>query len=254
MIKFSDAFSYQVKDYGKYRPTYPDALFKFLANLVDEHKDVWDCATGTGQAALSLQKYFGHVHATDSSEDQIFNAVPHPKVHYSLAPAEASNLPDDYVSMVTVAQSLHLFDMSSFYKEVDRVVKKNGIIAAWAYTYLKVNGNDALNELTQKIRHETLKPYMDPKFKTYWDHYQNVDFPYEKVHTPEFEVEVRWSLSDLMGYIASWHATECYRKDNKGQHPARKYWTDYCDLWGDDPEEKKTFRAPLIMLVGRKIS
>ena len=254
MIKFSEAFSYQAKDYGKYRPTYPDSLFKFLSGLVTNHKDAWDCATGTGQAALGLQKYFDHVHATDCDEEQIFNATPHSKVHYSLAPAEASNLPDSYVSLVTVAQSLHLFDLESFYREVDRVLKPEGIVAAWAYSFLQADGCDALNELIRKIRHDVLAPYWDSKFRNHWDQYEQMNFPYERIDTPAFEVKTEWSLPDLMGYIASWYATAQYRLDNKGQHPARSYWTEFCDLWDADPETPKTFRAPLIVMAGRKTS
>ena len=36
------------------RPTYPDALFDWLAQISPAREAVWDCATGSGQAALAL--------------------------------------------------------------------------------------------------------------------------------------------------------------------------------------------------------
>ncbi len=35
--------------------------------------------------------------------------------------------------MITIATALHWFDFDSFYKEAKRVLKPNGIIAAWTY-------------------------------------------------------------------------------------------------------------------------
>lgn len=252
MIKFSEAFSYQAKDYGKYRPTYPDELFSFLSAKTYGHKDAWDCATGTGQAALGMTQYFDHIHATDCDPTQIINASPHSKVHYSIAPAESSNLPDEYVSLVTVAQSVHLFDQELFFDEVDRVLTHRGLLAAWSYSFLKADGMEELNDIIRQIRHEVLAPYIDPRFRDYWNNYQEIKFPYTEIETPQFEVTVNWTLSDLLGYIASWYATSLFQVENKGQHPARPYWTEICKCWGDDLTQKRTFRAPLALKVSQK--
>ena len=39
---------------------YPEKLFEYLATLCPEHKSAWDCATGNGQSAIGLNKYFQH--------------------------------------------------------------------------------------------------------------------------------------------------------------------------------------------------
>ena len=59
MTSFEDHFSRQAADYARFRPNYPAALFEFLAELTPDRRRAWDCATGSGQAALGLAGYFG---------------------------------------------------------------------------------------------------------------------------------------------------------------------------------------------------
>jgi len=69
-MTFKDHFSKQAEVYAKARPTYPDELFEYLAGLAPAKKLCWDCATGNGQAALPLSRYFNKVAATDGSQQQ----------------------------------------------------------------------------------------------------------------------------------------------------------------------------------------
>jgi hypothetical protein len=45
-MTFPDHFSDNADRYEAFRPTYPDALFTYLASLVSSHDLAWDCATG----------------------------------------------------------------------------------------------------------------------------------------------------------------------------------------------------------------
>src|SRR5919198_2933359 len=128
-----DLFSKQSKEYAVSRPTYPESLFDFLAGLVDRKDLAWDCATGNGQAAVALSKYFRRVIASDISEKQIGNAKRKSNIRYEVFPAEKAILEDDSVDLITVAQALHWFNFKEFYKEARRVLRKGGVIAAWAY-------------------------------------------------------------------------------------------------------------------------
>ena len=73
--EFKDHFSDRSNDYARYRPVYPVALFAYLASITPEHMRAWDCATGTGQAALMLADYYSEVIATDASASQIENCI-----------------------------------------------------------------------------------------------------------------------------------------------------------------------------------
>ena len=72
---FIDNFSSKSKEYSFSRPIYPDELFEFLSNMISNKDLAWDCATGNGQAAIGLCKYFKNVIASDASRNQIDNKL-----------------------------------------------------------------------------------------------------------------------------------------------------------------------------------
>src|SRR5439155_190677 len=92
----------------------------------------WDCATGSGQAAIGLAEQFEQVEATDASAAQLAAALAHPRVRYRQAPADASGLAPHSVELVTVAQALHWLDRPAFYAEARRVAAPPGPLAAGA--------------------------------------------------------------------------------------------------------------------------
>ena len=112
---FSDHFASVSGAYANFRPTYPPPLFDWLAAVAPTRRRVWDCATGTGQAAVALAAHFSEVVASDASASQLAAASPHPRVHYRLAAAENSGLEADSLDLVTVAQALHWFDRPRFF-------------------------------------------------------------------------------------------------------------------------------------------
>lgn len=126
-MAFQDHFSRQADVYVKGRPGYPDELFAYLASRTAAHKLCWDCATGNGQAAISLAKYFETVIATDGSSNQIEHALRKPNISYSVARAEQSGLPDNYTDLITVATAAHWLNLEKFYEEVKRISKPKGV-------------------------------------------------------------------------------------------------------------------------------
>src|SRR5215216_4084149 len=104
--QFQDYFSRVSANYARYRPTYPPALFELLASYAPALDCAWDCATGSGQAAVGLSRHFRKVIATDASEEQVQQAAPVVNVEYRVAPAEASGLERATIDAVTVAQAL----------------------------------------------------------------------------------------------------------------------------------------------------
>lgn len=126
-------FSQQAAQYSRFRPTYPPELFSFIMSHCSHRDRVWDCATGNGQAAVFLSKYFEKVEATDMSASQLSHAKQLPNINYILSKAESANFPNDYFDLITVAQALHWLDAEAFWKEVKRVGKKGGTVACWGY-------------------------------------------------------------------------------------------------------------------------
>jgi ubiquinone/menaquinone biosynthesis C-methylase UbiE len=119
-MSFKDHFSGHAAQYAQFRPHYPRSLFEYLAKVAPGRERAWDCATGNGQAAIGLAEDFGEVIATDASAQQITNAAPRSNIVYRPAPAEASELEIASVDLVTVAQALHWFDRSAFFRSKSR--------------------------------------------------------------------------------------------------------------------------------------
>ena len=65
MQPFADHFSAIAAAYAAARPTYPPALFAYLAELAPARRRAWDCAAGNGQATLPLARYFDDVVGTE---------------------------------------------------------------------------------------------------------------------------------------------------------------------------------------------
>ena len=136
---FEDHFSGHSGQYAQARPKYPDEVYAYLASIAPTRSLAWDCGTGNGQAALGLARYFDHVYATDASAEQIAHAYPHENVEYHAEPAERVSLDDGSVDLVTVAVAIHWFHFDEFYREVKRVLKPDGVIAAWTYSLTEIS-------------------------------------------------------------------------------------------------------------------
>ncbi len=245
---FSDHFSGVSSAYAEFRPRYPDSLFAWLAGLPAGRGLAWDCATGSGQAAIGLASRFERVVATDASAEQIGAAVPHPHVDYRVAPAEASGLDSESVDLVTVAQALHWLDRPAFFAEVRRVLRPDGAVAAWAYGNPRVDETRA-DEVLRRFTSETVGPYWPPERALVDAEYRTIDFPFAEIEPPAFPMEAWWPLSALLGYIGTWSATTRFRA-SQGYDPLPALAARLRHFWGD-PETPRRIEWPLALRVGR---
>lgn len=247
MNTFKDHFSSASDRYAAYRPDYPAALFAWLAGLCAEHDLAWDCATGSGQAALGLAPHFHRVVATDASAEQIRHAAPHPLIDYRVAPAEASGLADHGVDLVAVAQAAHWFDLPRFYAEAARVLKSGGAIAVWGYGRMLLPGE--MDALFQRFYAETVGPYWPPERALIDDAYRSLNFPFAEIEAPAFAIEVEWTLPRLMDYLSTWSAVKRYQAA-RGRNPLPALLAELRSLWGD-PEAARALQWPLFLRAGR---
>ena len=246
--KFSDHFAPVAANYADFRPSYPHELFNWLASLLRDHALAWDCATGSGQAAVDLSTYFERVVATDASQSQIDTALPHPGIEYRVTPAEASGLPDNSVDLITVAQALHWFDLDGFYAEAKRVLKSSGAVAVWTYGVLSVEGAP-VNALVQHFYHETVGPYWPAERIHVETGYRSLPFPFNEIATPQFSMEELWILPQLLGYFRSWSATGRFIASN-GFDPVDVLAQQLVPVWGD-PQTKRLVTWPLSLRIGQ---
>lgn len=209
-MNYQDYFAQQPDDYHQYRPQYPEELFAYLASLVLIHDSAWDCATGNGQAARGLAPYFKQVIASDRLLEQLDEAPKLPNIRYELWPAEKTNLPSRSVDLITVAQALHWLDFDTFYIEAKRVLKPNGVLAAWCYAIGHMTPE--VNKIVQYLYEEVLGDSYWPAERRYIDnHYSTIPFPFERIKTPEFVMRKSFTYDQFLGYLSTWSAVKNYQ-------------------------------------------
>jgi len=228
---FKDHFSARSDDYARYRPTYPDELFRFLASVVEERSVAWDCATGSGQVAVALTTYFSRVIASDASESQVAAAIPHPHVRYRVAAAEQSGLADNSVDLLTVGQAFHWFDEAVFLSEAQRVLKPSGVLAIWCYELCHVaNECDAIIDTLYR---DIVGEYWPPERVMIEQGYRGVQLPGEIVAAPTFEMSLNWRHQDMLGYLGTWSACKRYESE-KDSDPVALIAATLAESWGKE--------------------
>lgn len=248
MTQPTDHFSPVAGDYAAHRPSYPDALFTWLAEIAPRRGLVWEAGAGSGQATLGLAGYFDHVVATDLSDELIERAPAHPRVAYVVGLAEVSGLPDGVADLVAVAQALHWFDFDRFFTEVHRVLAPDGVFAAWSYGILHLQGPDA-NRVFQTFYRDIVAPYWPPERRHVENGYRSIPFPFDDIPTPPLQMTLRWPLRALLGYCRSWSAAARYRRAHD-RDPVEALEAALAPVWGD-PATLRTVSWPLAIRAGR---
>lgn len=244
-MSYPDHFSSVAANYVRYRPTYPEQLFDWIARSSLARSSAWDCGCGNGQATLPLAERFDTVVATDPSAEQIGQAPIHPRISWRVAPAEASGLDAASIDAVTVAQALHWFDLPRFWVEVRRVVRPGGLLVAWTYG---MPFFDAA-EPTRILRHfhdEVVGPFWPIERGHVDAGYQTLDFPFERLAPPAIGLTASWTLEQLTGYVQTWSAMRRYIQAN-GSDPSPALVDELRGWWG----ERREVHWPLTILAGR---
>jgi len=229
-VAFKDHFSEQSDAYAKFRPTYPEQLFQYLASVASGHTAAWDCATGNGQAAIALASHFSKIVATDASQSQIDAALRHPKVDYRVAAAEQSGLAENAIDLITVGQALHWFDQERFMLEAMRVLKPNGVLAIWCYELCTVNPD--CDAIIDTLYRDIVGDFWPPERAMIEQGYATVKMPGVAIAVPEFEMSLNWHASDMMGYLRTWSACKRYEQAH-AKDPVEEISAALSAAWGD---------------------
>lgn len=245
-MAFADHFRDVSRGYASHRPSYPAALFDWLAAAAPARELAWDCATGSGQAAVDLARHFKRVIATDASAAQIAQAAPHTRIEYRVAPAEAPGLAARCVDLVVVAQALHWFDVDAFHAAARRVLVPRGVIAEWCYGLTSVDAGP-IDALMLELYHGALGPYWPPERAHIERGYRDLPFPFTPIEAPRFAMQVHWTLPQFAGYLRTWSATARYAAA-RGRDPVAKLERQLAPHWGSGA---RLVSWPLVMRVGR---
>ncbi|WP_151088012.1 class I SAM-dependent methyltransferase [Hymenobacter baengnokdamensis] len=231
-----DRFSTQAAQYARYRIDYPPELYDWLLPQVPNRLRAWDCATGNGQVAVVLARYFRDVEATDLSASQLAEATERPNIHYQVATAEHTPFPDDHFDLITVAQAVHWFDHAAYHREVRRVAGPGTVLAEWGYQFCHTD-HAALNRVLNHFHEETSGPYWDANRQHITDEYARIPFPFARVRQARFAAIKRWKIDDMLGYLRSWSATANYARQHGGADMVALVAAELTRLWGEGERE-----------------
>jgi SAM-dependent methyltransferase len=246
--EFADHFSQLSARYAEYRPLYPEGLFDAIGAASPSRRRVWDCATGSGQAAAPLARRFDTVVASDASRQQLRSATPHPRIRYLAARAELAPLRERWADVVTVAQALHWLDLPEFYAEVRRVLVPRGLFVAWTYGLHRM-GDGAMDAVLEDFYHRVVGPYWAPERRLVETGYRTLDFPFDEVSIASPPMTGHWTLGQLLGYVSTWSAVAKCR-DVTGVDPMLELQARLEPLWGE-PERQRHIEWPISVRAGR---
>jgi len=233
-------------DYARFRPGYPAALFEALEAASPDRRLAWDCATGSGQAALGLARWFERVIATDASAAQLAAAPAHPRVTWRRAPAEASGLPAASVSLIAVAQALHWFELPRFLAEAARVLRPDGTLAVWSYARPRLE-TPALQSALDDFHDGVLGDCWPIERRAGENAYAEWRVFAGGPRSRRFAIERAATLEAFLGYLGTWSALGRYR-ERRGEDPLPQLAARLRAHWGPGA---RTVRWPLTLRLGR---
>ena len=248
MYEFKDHFSKQSNLYAKHRPTYPEELFKYLASISNDNKLAWDCATGNGQAAVKLSRYFEKVIATDASKAQISNSEKRDNIVYLVSKAEETEIETNSIDLITVAQAIHWFNVENFYTEAERVLKKKGVLSVWTYDLFSINSD--IDKVIKNFYYNIVYEYWPPGRRHIENKYRNIAFPFKKIEPPKFTIELLWNRNNLINYLNTWSSVQNY-KDKNNSNPIDIILDDLKSVWNNG-EQMKKITWDITLLIGYK--
>ncbi|MFV8393118.1 class I SAM-dependent methyltransferase [Flavobacterium sp. LB2P6] len=240
-----DNFSKQASEYSKFRPQYPDKMIDYLVSFVKNKGVTLDIATGNGQVAHKLSRFFETVYAIDISQNQLDNAVPSDTIIYKVAAVENTFFKDHDFDLITVAQAVHWFDFDLFYKEIYRILKPDGIFAVLGYGLFSTNADSDI--ILRNFYHNIVGSYWDAERKYLDENYKTIPFPFDEIATQPFINHFMWTFEELIGYLKTWSATQHYiSKNNK--NPLDLISNELKISWQKN-DKKVTF--PLLLRIGK---
>ena len=230
------AFSSKAANYDKYRWDYPPAAIEAIVEItqLSASSSLADLGAGTGMLAKHFVDKVKRVYAVEPNVEmrQIMTGSLGNIRSISVMDgcAEETNLPDESVDIITVAQAIHWFDPQASRKEMLRILKNNG----WLAVLKNCRTDKELTMQTESLMTEaygadfsaTRKRPKEKPLQFYFgsDHFQKMTFP--------FQFQQDWE--GYMGAIqsASFMPDESHPRFKKLEEEARKVFFKFsrCEI------------------------
>lgn len=202
-MKGIERFSNKAEKYELYRPAYPeDSISKILelCNVIpSDNVKIADIGSGTGKfTKLLLDKEF-MVYAIEPNE-QMRTIAENKFINYKNfnsinKTAESTGLEDNSISIITVAQAFHYFDLDKVKKEFKRILKSDGkVVLLWNFRLRESNFIKEYENIIYNLHSSKVKPthaqdnMTDKVFKDFFENYEIINIS----NSQEFDFESLW--------------------------------------------------------------
>lgn len=234
--------------YARFRPDYPPELAAHLARLAPRRGCAVDLGCGSGQLTTRLAAHFDRVIGLDPSQDQVDHALPHPRVRYRRAAAEATGLPDGAAHLIAAAQAAHWFDQPAFHAETRRIAAPGAVLALVSYGLLRLE-DEALNDRFACFYRDGIGRFWPPERQLVDSGYADLHFPFAELPAPALSIRRDWDLAGFLGYVGTWSAVRRAREAGRDA-VLDDFAQDLSRLWGP-PLARRRVIWPLAMRIGR---
>ncbi len=231
--------------YRQFRPRYPDTLFDWLAAQAPDHHRALDCGCGTGQASRPLAARFEQVIACDLVPAQLAALEAPANCRRVVASSAALPFAAASLSLITVAQALHWFDLPAFHREATRLLVPAGLLAVWTYGLCEIDGE--CGPLVRTFHDHTLRDWWAPNRAHVVNGYRDLPLPWPLLDAPALTLRYDWHWRDMLGYLDTWSAVIAARA--AGEDVLEALAPRLAQAWGDGTRE---VRWPLHLRVARK--
>ena len=194
-------FSDKAENYTKYRPLYPDTVIdKVLSGLTNTKQIiVADIGSGTGIAARQLASRGVKVIAVEPNSAMREVAEKHQNIEFKDGTAEATNLPDNSVDLITSFQAFHWFNPQPTFVEFRRILKPQGRLAI---IFQEINRDDEFTRVYGEIISKAANNRPPTDFNSKIEPLkENSDFQY--IDCYKFPYQQKLDLSSLIGLAQS---------------------------------------------------
>ncbi|MFW9922973.1 MAG: class I SAM-dependent methyltransferase [Candidatus Thorarchaeota archaeon] len=151
-IDSTKRFSDRVENYIKYRPSYPSELISELKRkgIITDTSVIADIGSGTGIFTKLLLTTDCLTYAVEPNDEMRYASekLLSEKTNFrsQKGTAEDTNLADNSINLITVAQAFHWFDAEKTRKEFIRILKEPGYVALiWNTRILKTSFQNEYN-------------------------------------------------------------------------------------------------------------
>ena len=197
-------FGKALDKYIKYRPAYPEALFREIMDMVDKpYKRAVDLGAGTGLSSFILKRYFEEVYAVEPDKKMTGEIAKTDKnIKVFKCSAEEYDTTEKSIDTVTSGNSFYWMDGEKVIKKIYSWLRTNGVFAAYRYNF--------------PTTIEDVQDIIDMEMKK-WDEYRNerlrdTEYTYrivnsfgmfKRVEKRTVENIINLSAEELLGFFTS---------------------------------------------------